>query len=67
MINTPNDRICCWVYLGYDYKYHNFPKHEATLYWKSRNMYQTKNWASSNEALAHKGLNWYAKQLIAKM
>ena len=26
-----------------------------------------KNWDSSNEALAHKGLNWYAKQLIAKM
>jgi hypothetical protein len=26
-----------------------------------------KNWDSSNEMLAHKGLNWYAKQLIAKM
>ena len=26
-----------------------------------------KNWDSSNEALAHKGLNWYAKQLISKM
>ena len=25
------------------------------------------NWDSSNEALAHKGLNWYAKQIIAKM
>lgn len=25
-----------------------------------------KNWDSSNEALAHKGLNWYAKQLLAK-
>lgn len=24
-------------------------------------------WDSSNEALAHKGLNWYAKQLLAKM
>lgn len=26
-----------------------------------------KNWDSSNEALAHKGLNWYAKQIIAKL
>lgn len=26
-----------------------------------------RNWDSSNEALAHKGLNWYAKQIIAKM
>lgn len=26
-----------------------------------------KNWDSTNEALAHKGLNWYAKQLISKM
>ena len=26
-----------------------------------------KNWDPTNEALAHKGLNWYAKQLIAKM
>ena len=25
------------------------------------------NWDSSNEALAHQGLNWYAKQIIAKM
>lgn len=25
------------------------------------------NWDSSNETLAHKGLNWYAKQIIAKM
>ena len=26
-----------------------------------------KNWDPSNTALAHKGLNWYAKQLIANM
>ena len=26
-----------------------------------------KNWDSTNEALAHKGLNWYAKQIISKM
>ena len=26
-----------------------------------------KNWDSSNEALAHKGLNWYAKQKKKKM
>ena len=26
-----------------------------------------KNWDSSNEALAHKGLNWYAKQIVANM
>lgn len=26
-----------------------------------------KNWDSSNEALAHKGLNWYAKQIVAKL
>lgn len=25
------------------------------------------NWDSSNEALVHKGLNWYAKQLLEKM
>lgn len=24
-------------------------------------------WDSSNEALTHKGLHWYAKQLLAKM
>lgn len=26
-----------------------------------------KNWDSTNEALIHKGLNWYAKQLISKL
>lgn len=26
-----------------------------------------KNWDPTNEALAHKGLNWYAKQILAKM
>lgn len=26
-----------------------------------------KNWDASNELLCHKGLNWYAKQIIAKM
>ena len=26
-----------------------------------------KNWDSTNETLAHKGLNWYAKQIISKM
>lgn len=26
-----------------------------------------KNWDSSNEMLCHKGLNWYAKQIIAKL
>lgn len=26
-----------------------------------------KNWDSSNEILAHKGLNWYAKQIVAKL
>ncbi len=26
-----------------------------------------KNWDSSNEMLCHKGINWYAKQIIAKM
>lgn len=26
-----------------------------------------KNWDSSNEMLAHKGLNWYAKQIVAKL
>lgn len=34
---------------------------------KNKAAIATKNWDSSNEALAHKGLNWYAKQLIAKM
>ena len=26
-----------------------------------------KNWDSTNEVLVHKGLNWYAKQIISKM
>ena len=26
-----------------------------------------KNWDSTNEVLTHKGLNWYAKQIISKM
>ena len=25
------------------------------------------NWDSSNKALVHKGLNWYAKQIVAKL
>lgn len=25
------------------------------------------NWDSTNEILAHKGLNWYAKQIISKL
>ena len=34
---------------------------------KAKAVVAAKNWDSSNEMLAHKGLNWYAKQLIAKM
>lgn len=26
-----------------------------------------RNWDSTNEILAHKGLNWYAKQIISKL
>lgn len=26
-----------------------------------------RNWDSTNEVLAHKGLNWYAKQIISKL
>lgn len=25
------------------------------------------NWDSTNEVLAHKGLNWYAKQIVSKL
>lgn len=25
------------------------------------------NWDSTNEILAHKGLNWYAKQIVSKL
>ena len=46
----------------------------AIFLWKTNNCRSKKkaavaatNWDSSNEALAHKGLNWYAKQIIAKM
>ena len=34
---------------------------------KEKAVVAAKNWDSSNEALAHKGLNWYAKQIIANM
>lgn len=33
---------------------------------KEKAIVAAKNWDSTNEALAHKGLNWYAKQLLAK-
>lgn len=34
---------------------------------KEKAAVDAKKWDSSNEALAHKGLNWYAKQSIAKL
>ena len=34
---------------------------------KEKAIVAAKNWDSTNEALAHKGLNWYAKQLLAKI
>lgn len=34
---------------------------------KERAAIAAKNWDPTNTALAHKGLNWYAKQLTAKM
>ena len=34
---------------------------------KKKAVIAAKYWDSSNEMLCHKGLNWYAKQIIAKM
>lgn len=34
---------------------------------KKRAAIAARNWDSSNEILNHKGLNWYAKQIVAKL
>lgn len=34
---------------------------------KNKAAIAAQNWDSSNEMLAHKGLNWYAKQIISKL
>ena len=34
---------------------------------KKRAVIAAQNWDSTNEILNHKGLNWYAKQIIAKI
>lgn len=34
---------------------------------KERAAIAAKNWDSTNEVLNHKGLNWYAKQIVAKL